>query len=178
MWEKIQTWVGLAFIALICWSIFGNEPKNKGLPPQATPAAQLAPAFNQPAQPLPQTGDNTASFTNGVAPLSIKTSPNGGYHYFVKVINTANHRELGSYFIRSGGVLEIEVPVGTYEIRYASGKQWYGTGYLLGPETTYSKADRNFTFGFDGYQYNGYSIELIMQQNGNLRTSGIHPRQG
>lgn len=144
---------------------------------EKTVTRQPTPALSQPAQPLPQTGDNTASFTNGVAPLIIKTSSNGGYHYFFKVVNTANHREIGSYFIRSGGLIEIEVPVGTYEIRYASGKQWYGTGYLFGPETTYSKADRNFTFGFDGYQYNGYTIELIMQQNGNLRTSGIQPSQ-
>lgn len=150
---------------------------NNHPPTEKTATSQPTPAFSQPPQPLPQTGDNTASFTNGVAPLSIKTSSSGGYHYFVKVVNTVNHRELGSYFIRSGGVLEIEVPVGTYEIRYASGKQWYGTSYLFGPETTYSKANRNFTFGFDGYQYNGYTIELIMQQNGNLRTSGIHPSQ-
>ena len=153
-----------------------NHAKNQP-PTEKTVASQQNPAFSQPTQPLPQTGDNNALFINGVAPLRIKTSTNGGYHYFVKVVNIANHRELGSYFIRSGEVLEIEVPVGTYEIRYASGKQWYGIDYLFGPETTYSKADRNFTFGFDGYQYNGYTIELIMQQNGNLRTSGIPPSQ-
>ena len=142
-----------------------------------TTSKKTTSTFSQPTQPLPQTGDNTASFGNGVAPLSIKTSPNGGYHYFVKIVDVVNHRELGSYFIRSGGILEIKVPVGTYEIRYASGKQWYGTGYLFGPETAYSKAESLFTFSFDGYQYSGYTIELIMQRNGNLRTSGIQPSQ-
>ena len=89
----------------------------------------------------------------------------------------ATNQELASYFIRSGGVVDIDVPVGTYEIKYATGRQWYGTSYLFGPETVYSKADSTFTFSFDGYQYSGYTVELIMQQNGNLRTSGIEPNQ-
>jgi hypothetical protein len=32
-------------------------------------------------------------------------------------------------------------------------------------------------FGFDGYSYNGYTIELISQVNGNLHTSGISQEQ-
>lgn len=146
-------------------------------PTEKTAISQPAPAFSQPPQQLPQTGDNTASFINGVAPLTIKTSPSGGHHYFVKIVNSTNHQELGSYFIRSGETLKIKVPIGTYEIKYSSGKQWYGTGYLFGPETKYSKADSLFSFNFDGYQYSGYTIELIMQRNGNLRTSGIQPNQ-
>ena len=144
---------------------------------EKTATSQPAPAFSQPPQQLPQTGDNTASFINGAAPLTIKTSPSGGYHYFVKIVNATNHQELGSYFIRSGEILQVQVPVGTYEIKYSSGKQWYGIDYLFGPETKYNKADSLFSFNFDGYQYSGYTIELIMQQNGNLRTSGIQPSQ-
>lgn len=177
MWGKIQGWIGIAFLLFIGWAIFIDEPKNKGLPPSENQNNTAVPTFSQPAQPLPQTGDNTATFSNGVAPLNIKTSPAGGYHYFVKIVNAGTNQELGSYFIRSGGVLEIQVPVGTYEIKYAIGKQWYGTDYLFGPETSYSKADSLFTFSFDGYQYSGYTVELIMQQNGNLRTSGIQPNQ-
>jgi len=178
MWETIKAWFGIAFFLFLGWAIFFDKPKNQGLPSSATSNySQPAPAFSQSVQPLPQTGDNTASFLNGVAPLKIKTSSSGGYHYFVKIVNTTNNQELGSYFIRSGGTLNIQVPVGTYEIKYATGKQWYGTHYLFGPETTYNKADSLFNFSFDGYQYSGYTVELIMQQHGNLRTSGIQPNQ-
>lgn len=180
MWEKIQGWLGIGFLVFIGWAIFSNEPKNKGLPPSASASyAQPAPApiFSEPAQALPPTGANNASFTNGVAPLNIKTSSAGGYHYFVKIVNTVSRQELGSYFIRSGGVLDVDVPVGSYEIRYATGKTWYGASYLFGPETSYSKADSVFNFSFDGYQYSGYTVELIMQQNGNLQTSGLQPSQ-
>lgn len=178
MWEKIQLWFGAAFFFWIGYMVFINEPKNKGLPPSANASyTQPVQIFNQPVQALPQTGANNASFSRGVAPLNIKTSSAGGYHYFVKLVDLATNQELGSYFIRSGGVIDINVPIGIYEIRYATGKQWYGTSYLFGPETVYSKADSTFTFSFDGHQYSGYTVELIMQQNGNLRTSGIEPSQ-
>lgn len=178
MLDKIRFWLGLCFLLYIGYMIYFDEPKNKGLPPSADARhAQQAPTFNQPVQPLPQTGANNATFGKGVAPLSIKTSAAGGYHYFVKIVSSVTAQELGSYFIRSGEVLDIDVPTGTYEIRYATGKQWYGTNYLFGPETIYSKADSTFNFSFDGYQYSGYTVELIMQQNGNLSTSGIEPSQ-
>ncbi len=178
MWEKFQTLLGIVFLCVMGYLVFVNEPKNKGLPPSANAnVTQPAQIFNQPVQALPQTGANNASFGKGVAPLNIKTSSVGGYHYFVKLVDMATNQELASYFIRSGGVVDIDVPVGTYEIKYATGRQWYGTSYLFGPETVYSKADSTFTFSFDGYQYSGYTVELIMQQNGNLRTSGIEPNQ-
>ena len=138
---------------------------------------QPVPIFNQPEQPLPQSGANNANFRNGVAPLKIRTSSAGGHHYFVKIVNLSNGQQIGAYFIRSGGTIDIKIPLGTYEIRYASGTKWYGLDYLFGPDTTYSKADSTFDFSFDGYQYSGYTIELIMQQNGNLSTSRIKPNQ-
>jgi len=178
MWEKIQGWIGIGILLFIGYAIFFNEPKNKGLPPSANANhPQPAPIFTQPVQALPKTGENNASFSGGVAPLEIKTSAAGDYHYFVKIVDTSSAKELGSYFIRSGEVLDIKVPIGTYEIKYATGNKWYGTSYLFGPETVYSKADSTLDFSFDGYQYSGYTVELIMQQNGNLRTSGIEPSQ-
>ena len=127
-------------------------------------------------KPLPKTGHNDNSNFEGVAPLRIKT-PSTGNHYFVKIENAYTHKHLVSYFIQSGDVLEINLPLGTYNIKYASGQQWYGTEHLFGPETAYAKADQNFNFRFDGYQYTGYTIELIEQVNGNLKTSHIDPSQ-
>ena len=71
MWGKIQAWIGIASLLFIGWVIFIDEPKNKGLPPSAkTNDTQPVTTFSQPAQPLPQTGYNTATFGNGVAPLN------------------------------------------------------------------------------------------------------------
>lgn len=187
LFSALVNFIKIAFFAVVIIGVIasffdyfsksGSSSSENPASTISTTKSQPAPEFSRPVQSLPQTGDNTASFSNGVAPLSIKTSPDGGHHYFVKIVNTVTNQELGSFFIRSGGVLDIQVPVGTYEIKYAAGRQWYGEAYLFGPETTYSKADSIFNFSFDGYQYSGYTVELIMQRNGNLRTSGIHPSQ-
>ena len=179
--------VGIAILIAVLSVFFDYFEKSKTdhsqISPTPTstnirpPAPAPSPEFSQPVQPLPQTGDNTASFSNGVAPLTIKTSSSGANHYFVKIARVGSGLELGSYFIRSGETLNIQVPVGVYELRYAAGRQWYGTYYLFGPNTTYSKADSIFTFSFDGNQYSGYTVELITQRNGNLRTSKIQPSQ-
>lgn len=164
--------------------IAGNKPVGidynliAGVKRVATATIQQPiPVFNQPEQPLPQSGANNANFRDGVAPLKIRTSSAGGHHYFVKIVNLLNSQPIGAYFIHSGETIDIKVPLGTYEIRYASGTKWYGLDYLFGSDTTYNKADSTFDFSFDGYQYSGYTIELIMQQNGNLSTSGIKPNQ-
>lgn len=41
----------------------------------------------------------------------------------------------------------------------------------------YSKADDVFHFESNGYETNGYTIELIMQENGNLQTENIDKGQ-
>lgn len=178
MFKTLKQWLGIALLLFIGYSVYIDKPGNKGLPLNSTAISQPpAPAFSQPEQPLPKSQENNATFHDGVAPLNIKTSSASGYHYFVKIVNLSNNQSIGAYFIRSGENIDIKVPLGTYEIRYASGTKWYGLNYLFGPETTYSKADSIFNFTFDGYQYSGYTIELIMQQNGNLSTSGISPNQ-
>lgn len=128
------------------------------------------------AQALPQTGYTNQSNLQGEAPLQVRV-PYGSDHYYIKLENPYTKQEIASYFIRSGSTLNIHLPIGTYAIKYAYGQQWYGTDDLFGPNTQYAKANQYFEFRFDGYQYNGYSIELIKQVNGNLQTSSIDPNQ-
>jgi hypothetical protein len=157
-----------------------NNPQVNSAPSTSTQIAttqQPATIIEHPEQPLPQTGTNNARFNDGVAPLTIRTSTNGGYHYLVKLVNLFNNNSIGSYFIRSGDSLDLKIPLGTYEIRYATGTKWQGLDYLFGSETIYSKADSTFNFSFDGYRYTGYTVELILQQNGNLRTSSMEASQ-
>lgn len=123
-------------------------------------------------QPIPETGYTDNSNFEGVAPLEIKT-PSTGNHYFVKIEDAYTKKNIVSYFIRSGDVLNVDLPLGTYNIKYASGQEWYGTKHLFGPKTAYAKAEQSFNFRSDGYQYNGYTVKLIEQINGNLKTSSI-----
>lgn len=76
-------------------------------------------------------------------------------------------------FIQGGKSEQIEAPLGTYILKYASGETWYGYAHLFGPTTVYSKADKLFSFTFDGNGYSGYTVTLYNVINGNLRTSRI-----
>lgn len=127
--------------------------------------------------PLPQTGYSSNShIEEGLSPLKIAT-PYGADHYFVKIEDAYTKKPIANYFIRAGDTLEVNLPLGTYNIKYASGKNWYGDEYLFGQSTAYAKANQTFNFSFDGYQYNGYTIELIQQVNGNLKTDPINKNQ-
>ncbi len=123
-------------------------------------------------QPLPETGATNKPNLYGDSPLQIKTNP--GSHYWVKIVNAYNEREeVVSYFIRGGETLDVNLPMGSYVVKYAYGDTWYGREHLFGENTGYSKADEVLEF----YRNQGYVIELIQQLNGNLHTTAIDESQ-
>ncbi|GEM_PF-1782142 len=138
--------------------------------PDASSYAPHKPPFQQPQIPVGH-GVLSKTYSSGVAPLGIQTR--AGTNYFIKLVNTATDQAILTAYLVGGRLFEVDVPLGTYEIRYAAGDIWYGPQYLFGPETVYSKADELFHFTFDGYQYSGYTVELILQAYGNLETSQI-----
>jgi len=133
------------------------------------------PTFNEPKLALPATGfvkrhtDKSAE-----APLQIKTS--AGANYLVRLEDLASGKNAMEVFVRGGTTVEIEVPLGTYQLKYASGKNWYGTTHLFGPETAYNKADTPFRFYIEGQRISGYTVTLYRVQDGNLRTSQLNPK--
>ncbi|ENW15399.1 Chaperone protein DnaJ [Acinetobacter haemolyticus CIP 64.3 = MTCC 9819] len=127
-------------------------------------------------KPLPNTGIMGETNLYGVAPLQIKT-PYDGMNYFVKIDNAYTNKNLATYFIQSGDDLNVELPLGSYVIKYAYGPKWYGIELLFGDKTEYAKVDKILAFDFDGYQYSGYTIELVKQENGNLQTTSISKNQ-
>ena len=78
-------------------------------------------------------------------------------------------------FVRGGSTVEVEVPLGTYRLKYAAGQNWYGLPHLFGPETSYSKADTPFRFYIEGQRISGYTVTLYSVRDGNLRTSPLNP---
>lgn len=124
---------------------------------------------------LPNTGYSNHYNLIGFSPLQIKVDD--GYHYWVKIIDSYTGSEVSSYFIRSGDTLNVDLPVGSYKIKYAYGQNWFGEDKLFGANTIYIQANTVFNFNFDGSTYNGYTIELIKKTDGNLTTSSIPKAQ-
>lgn len=122
----------------------------------------------------PPTGVLTAAPRDLAAPFSITTSP--GYNYYAKLVNQSGSTVM-SFFIVGGEPIEAKVPLGKYELRYASGTIWYGPASLFGPDTQYHKADRWFSFVKDARGYRGFTVELIRQRDGNLSTTLISAQE-
>lgn len=141
--------------------------------PAPAPAPVPAVTFDKPPKPLPQNGYlKRYSNEDPIAPLKIQV-PIGDTHYYVKIVDAYTKSPVAAIFIRAGQSVQLEIPLGTYEIKYAMGSIWYGTKYLFGPETSVAKADKSFEFRIDDDKVHGYTVELIKQQGGNLHTKDI-----
>lgn len=162
-----------------------NVLLNHGAPLNSkTSIPQQIPVFNEPPQltPTSGTGFNVSFYKkSAVAPFKIITPPDGRYNYCIKIVNAKDKQPIAAYFIRAGERLNVDVPLGTYEIKIAIGYIWYGFDYLFGPETGYSKLGENIDFisqhDNNGIVYKGHIIELMKQKDGNLKEVGITKTQ-
>lgn len=144
-------------------------PRTATYRPQPTP-----PPFLEPELPLPANGEvYTHTRRESVAPFEIKSSY--GISYLVKLSDASTGQPVLTVFVRGGNTVNLDVPLGTYIVKYAAGDKWYGYCYLFGPTTSYSKADETFTFRYNGNQVSGYTITLYKVRNGNLTTKAISP---
>lgn len=194
MWHFGQLVVRNPLIALIGVSIlFFNlmgPSTSTNRPPSSRPDTPSVPSTDPvsiptvpppnllPAVPLPANGTiKRYGFSEGIAPLTIATRTGSG-HYFVKLRNVGTRELIAEVFVREGQKATIKVPLGTYELTYATGRTWYGRkGSFFGPETRYTKADDTFTFRIEGDQVIGFTVELYLQSHGNLETEPISARE-
>ncbi len=118
---------------------------------------------DQPApEKLPPSAIMSRHFYRGIAPLTLKAR-NAGQHFFVELIGLPAKKEVLSLFLRSGDQLKVNLPLGTYELKYAAGETWYGPGWLFGNATTFSRLDTELAFEHTDSEISGYSVELYLQ---------------
>lgn len=130
------------------------------------------PVFTEPAQPLPTNGEyENHTYKTPLAPFKITTR--GDENYFVKLVDCQTGQTSVTLFVRGGHSAEVEVPLGTYIMKTASGKTWYGPEHLFGPETSCTKADSTFRFYADVDGYMGHQVTLYQVLNGNLSETRI-----
>jgi len=109
-----------------------------------------------------------------VASFTIKTEV--GSDYFVKLEDLSG-QPVRSFFVYGGSTFTTNVPLGTFVLKYATGKSWCNERDLFGPSTSKSQADDTFAVERkntpDGYTLSRWTVELIRQPHGNLRTHSI-----
>lgn len=94
--------------------------------------------------------------------------------YLLKFTNIENETTAFTIFLNKNENLDIKVPLGIYEISYASGDTWYGDIELFGTSTNYQKYDETYNFYINSQGYQGYYIDMEPQINGNLKSSYIN----
>jgi len=160
-------------VLLVLFTIFGGFDSSTPIEPQAE--TEQVPEFNEPQITAPLTG-LIANYTNqeGLAPFEIKTS-SIDVDYYIKMTNIGENIPMMTMFINGGETLNVDIPIGAYEVKYATGQTWYGEEYLFGPETQYTKLDNTFEFTEDESGTNGWTVDLLEQVDGNLDSIYIDP---
>ena len=131
---------------------------------------ELEGKYYNPLKPRPET-QVFYVFKNSKAPLEIRTP--AGEDYFIRLVPLNSKTPVMEAYIRGGSSLRVNVPLGTYTLKYATGDTWYGPALLFGKDTLYSKADADLDFRETREGYSGYTVELIKQRHGNLHTSSL-----
>ncbi len=166
-----------------------EQPSMPKQSPMPTPSPTLTPT------PMPK----PVAITNGKVLRSISykgqcpfkvSAPggSGGYFVFLKYLrapsNSKEQRVVKSsfsppyksdvvFYVAAGQSVEIDVPVGVYQFFYACGETWYGEKLKFGEETRFYASDDVLVFYSDGDYYQGHSITLWKQENGNFDTDEI-----
>ena len=125
--------------------------------------------------PLPRNGELIfAGSAELVAPLSIETREGQG-HFFVKLVGRGTGKTALTFFVREGQKAEVEAPLGSYELRYATGRSWFGPKELFGDKTQCARALEPLDFAVQGDSVRGFAIRLYLQVDGNLATKVMSP---
>tara|TARA_Y100001934_G_C12360701_1_gene780551 strand:- start:27 stop:782 length:756 start_codon:yes stop_codon:yes gene_type:complete len=138
---------------------------------------------NAKPQPLPKNGAIRSVIQNRPAVLRVKTA--GSDHYLVKLTRPGSRAAVVDLFIRAGHSAEVRVPLGTFEIKWATGKEWFGYNDLFGRASSLNLADELFTFEqtvtktSSGTRTSTTVLEITLYgvPSGNLRTKRISPDQ-
>lgn len=137
-------------------------------------AAQKAAALRAMEKPLPQSGVYRSKFgapESDWPPLKIENEP--GANALIKLVRVSDGVEVISVFVRSGDTVEVNVPLGSYRGKIASGQIWYGDKIRFGPDTSYGEFESIFDFNVEGNRLAGKELTLRQIPNGNLHRSTI-----
>jgi len=156
----------------------GAELIEKGdQPPVLAPVPPLRPPSIAALRDLPNNGAlHMYSSRRAVAPLEVHTR-GSRHHYFIKLVDAVSDDPILTVFVRGGHFVRTEVPLGVMKLRYAAGAEWYGDELLFGPDTSYAEIEDLFEFARIDGRVTGYSVELFLQPNGNLREKELRADQ-
>ena len=114
--------------------------------------------------------------------ISTRVEGEGRADYFLKLVDHLSGAVVLTIYVRGGQSTRVEVPLGSYQLRYAVVRDWYGP-HRFGPYAGFSRADETFVFRQDVQRDAAtvrtsttvIRVELWTRIGGNLKTSSIAP---
>ena len=94
-------------------------------------------------------------------PSSFKVTNNGSSNYYMKFVKAGTNIKVITFFVRANSTVEIDIPAGNLELKYAYGSTWYGESKLFGENTRYAKDE-------EYYDFTNYSWEIAFKPNSNI----------
>lgn len=122
------------------------------------------------AQPFPATGAVVAYQEiagQKLAGFTVDATSTGMTLHVVKVEEWNTQRPLLMTFVPGGSVVKLEVPLGIYRIKIASGDTWYGMDDLFGSATRVQTAEKPLQFYAEGNTITGHTLYLQAVTGGN-----------
>jgi DnaJ domain len=133
-------------------------------------------ALTQYEKKLPRSGVYKKNvFVNSSYSAPFQITNNLVNNVLLKLVKVGDTAEAISIFVRAGEMVKVEIPFGTYIVKYASGNKWYGDIIRFGPDTQYGEFSELFEFKQDGDQAVGNQIRLTKMRDGNLKEDFLAP---
>jgi len=100
-----------------------------------------------------------------IAPFEIKLRDTEK-DLFLTMEDWDSRRPVLTVFMRRGQTVKLTVPLGSFRLRYAAGRTWYGEARLFGPEGVYGGSDEKMDFSLKDDQVTGRKLEIALKGEG------------
>lgn len=94
--------------------------------------------------------------------------------YLIKVIDSVTKETIYEIFMQPENKVTIPLMLGEYELYLASGKKWFNEIDHFGVNTIYSRLDKKFIIDMNGDQISGWTIQLQVRKDGNLKSEKMN----
>lgn len=123
-----------------------------------------------------------------VVPLTVEIKDTSNYYILLKFLKLPGDTALPpgpadalcsdiGFFAPANALVSLKVPVGVYNLFYASGIEWRGPQEKFGPGTKYYQANQSLTFYRDGNHLFGNTIRLYPQTDDSSAYRQIDPSE-
>lgn len=103
-----------------------------------------------------------------LANFTVVAPHTGPRYYFVELIAEDTHQPVVQFYLWRGMSVSIRLQLGEYQLHYAEGSHWYGSGRMFGDNGRIFEADHPLSLFATGYVVTGRVVYLHHVLGGNL----------